>query len=300
VTLAELSASLGVEGKVIMKDLTQVTARAFYQPPGRHDLLLEVTGDRVTLWNPGAFHRPVRLSMLEAVCLGLAFRGRLAGRFDADAGTEARERTYRLLHALEATLSAASTEQALACIEAADLRPDPAGIRELLSLALEGRNVCRIRYLKPGDGAPEERTVRPYGLVHAEGHWYLLAHCEASGDIRRFRVDRVLEAEIEDRSFQAPEGFRPEDHLEGSRVFHASAPVEVTVRYSPAVARWIVEREEGRAAPDGAVEARYPVADPNWIVRHVLQYGPDAEILEPDEARGWIRGVVEKVRSRDP
>ena len=36
----------------------------------------------------------------------------------------------------------------------------------------------------------------------------------------------------------------------------------------------------------------YQVADPHWIVRHVLQYGAEAEVLEPEEVRGWVRGVV--------
>ncbi|MFC1575522.1 WYL domain-containing protein [Gemmatimonadota bacterium] len=34
------------------------------------------------------------------------------------------------------------------------------------------------------------------------------------------------------------------------------------------------------------------VADPHWIVRHVLQYGAEAEVLTPEEVRGWVRGVV--------
>lgn len=299
VGLEELATSLGVDPKVIMKDITQVTARSYYQPPGRGDLLLEISGDRVSLLTPGAFHRPVRLSMPEALCLGLALRGRLAGRWGEDAGEAARERTLRFLTALETTLSTVSTGDLLARFEAADLRPDPAGVRETLSLAMEARRVCRIRYLKPGQEAPDDRMLHPYGLVHGEGHWYLLAHCDASGGVRTFRLDRILSAEGTDLTFPAPEGFRPQDHIQGGRVFQAEEKVEVTVRYSPAVARWIAERETGgEAAADGTLTVRYPVADPNWIVRHVLQYGPDAEILEPREARRWVRGVVEKVALR--
>ena len=76
-TLAELSHSLGVGTATVLKDLTQITARAYYLPAGSDDLLLEIEGDRVSLFTPAAFDRPVRLSMPEAVCLGLALRGRL-------------------------------------------------------------------------------------------------------------------------------------------------------------------------------------------------------------------------------
>ncbi|MFH1766443.1 MAG: WYL domain-containing protein [Gemmatimonadota bacterium] len=291
-TLAELSESLGVGAEVVVKDLTQVTARAYYQPAGGDDLLLEIEGGRVSLFTPEAFHRPVRLSMPEAVCLGLALRGRLAGRWGNPASAEIEPATLRFLKCLETTLSTIPTEDALARIEAADLRPDPAGIREILSLALEGREECRIQYLKPGDEAPEDRTVRPYAMVHGEGCWYLLAWCLVSGEVRTFRLDRVLDAEPTGERFPAPEAFDPETHIQGGRVFRADRKMDVRVRYSPAVARWIAEKEAAEPSDDGSLTVAYQVADPHWIVRHVLQYGAEAEVLEPEEVRGWVRGVV--------
>jgi len=291
-TLEELSESLGVEANVVLKDLTQITARAYYQPAGSDDLLLEIEGDRVSLWTPAAFDRPVRLSMSEAVCLGLALRGRLAGRWGNRLDAEMEPATLRFLQCLETTLSTVPTEEVLARIEAADLRPDPTGIREILSLALEGREECRIQYLKLGDEAPEDRTVRPYAMVHAEGCWYLLAYCLLSEEVRTFRLDRVLDAQPTGERFPAPENFDPESHIQGGRVFRADQKMDVRVRYSPAVARWIAEKEVGEASDDGALTVTYQVADPHWIVRHVLQYGAEAEVLEPEEVRGWVRGVV--------
>jgi proteasome accessory factor C len=195
----------------VVKDVTQVTARAYYQPAGGDDLLLEIEGGQISLFTPNAFDRPVRLSMPEAVCLGLALRGRLAGRWGYAAGAggpqeiaELEPATHHLLTSLETTLSAIPTEDVLARIEAADLRPDPTGIREILGLALEGREECRIQYLKLGDKAPEDRTVRPYAMVYGEGHWYLLAWCTVSEGVRTFRMDRVLDASPKGERFPAP------------------------------------------------------------------------------------------------
>ncbi len=64
----------------------------------------------------------------------------------------------------------------------------------------------------------------------------------------------------------------------------------MSVRYSPRIARWIRERafwteaaaEDGE---DGSLIVRHRVADPRWAVSHALQYGADAEILEPDDVR---------------
>ena len=153
----------------------------------------------------------------------------------------------------------------------------------------------RLQYLKPGAEAPEDRTVRPYALVHGEGQWYLLAWCGLAEEVHTFRMDRILDAAPTGDRFPAPDDFDPNVHIQGGRVFRADRKMDVKVRYSPYVARWIVEKEALEMAIDGSVTVTYPVADPHWIVRHVLQYGPEAEVLERVEVRGWVWGVVAEI-----
>jgi predicted DNA-binding transcriptional regulator YafY len=47
----------------------------------------------------------------------------------------------------------------------------------------------------------------------------------------------------------------------------------------------IAEREGVELDSDGSLAMDHPLADVQWGVRHVLQYGPDAEVLEPPEVR---------------
>jgi predicted DNA-binding transcriptional regulator YafY len=60
------------------------------------------------------------------------------------------------------------------------------------------------------------------------------------------------------------------------------------VKYSPRIARWIAEREGVSPDPDGSLTLEHPLADADWGLRHVLQYGPDAEVLEPLDLRAEI------------
>ena len=39
----------------------------------------------------------------------------------------------------------------------------------------------------------------------------------------------------------------------------------------------------------------YGIADPNWVVRHVLRFGPEAMVVEPEEVRGL---VIESLRTQ--
>jgi predicted DNA-binding transcriptional regulator YafY len=58
---------------------------------------------------------------------------------------------------------------------------------------------------------------------------------------------------------------------------------------TPAIARWLAERVGRALAGDGGLTVEHPCADGEWAVRHVLQYGPDAEVLGPGAVRAAVR-----------
>lgn len=66
--------------------------------------------------------------------------------------------------------------------------PLPPAIAE----ALEGRGRVLMRYVD-AQGRETERIVRPIRVSEGHGVLYLMAHCERRGELRTFRLDRVLE-----------------------------------------------------------------------------------------------------------
>ena len=50
--------------------------------------------------------------------------------------------------------------------------------------------------------------------------------------------------------------------------------------------------KDGREQQDGRYVVTFKVADPAWFVREVLQYGAEAEVLEPEGLRDAVRQVV--------
>lgn len=329
VAIRELASRLGVDESTILADLAEVTARAYYAPPGSgDDLQIHHDGNRLSVFTTGQFRRPVRLSLREALCLALGLRhvsmGCGAGDGDDAPGANGTYRTGdgddapgpdgtgdrddtpgpygtgdrdALLRRLTANLASMDPAEAAERLQAPDLGPDPEGIRATVQACARERRRCAITYLKPDQATPEPRTIRPYTLAHAEGHWYVLAWCEASGGVRVFRQDRILDARSEEGRFEVDPDFDPSLYLEDGRVYHHAHPAtEAVVRYSPAIARWIRERHpEAENAEDGAVLLRHAVADPRWLVRHVLTYAPEAEVLEPGALRDVVREVAERV-----
>jgi proteasome accessory factor C len=162
------------------------------------------------------------------------------------------------------------------------------------------RAQCRLQlvYRRSGSDRSGTRLVCPYALIASNGMLYLVAHCEQEGSVRVFRMDRVEGADVTEERFERPADFSVDALLREGRVFRAEQPSTMRVRYSSRVARWIAEREGVTAAADGSLTLDHPLADEEWAIRHVLQYGPDAEVLAPAPMRDRVRERLAAMRAR--
>jgi predicted DNA-binding transcriptional regulator YafY len=286
--LDALAARIGCDRDTLLRDLTTLLSRDFEPPAFVEGVQLYIDGTSVSMVS-STFRRPMRLSATELAAIDLGLAMLTAERAPDERPTFARTREQ--LRALRVSLPGDVVE--------ADIRSAALGAYESLPAlpvlrdAAGAQHPVRILYLRAHGTAPSERVVHPYALLNAEGLWYLAGHCEASADVRIFRVDRIVSAEAEEGHFERPATWRVDDVVSGRRVLRTDAPLQLRVWYGPRVARWITEREGAVPAADGSVEVTYPLADVAWAVRHVLQYGPDAEVLEPAEVR---LAVLERLR----
>jgi proteasome accessory factor C len=296
--LADLAGALGATEARILEDLEEVTARVYYHPGGwPDDVTILVESDRVRVVSAGGMDRPVRLSPRETLCLALALRGTVASTHLADG-----DHRQKLLQRAEQYLGQGtwSEEEAPGDLAAPERAPDPQGIRETLIAAAREHRPCAIMYAKAGATNADVRVIHPYASVYAEGQWYTVAWCAVKEDVRVFRMDRIIEAAEGDGGFDVPEDFRAEEYVDGGRVYRADHEASARVWYSPRVARWVRERAHWDRSsleedPNGSVWLSHRVADPQWVVGHALEYGTDAEVVEPEEVRELMREVLEGI-----
>ena len=82
-------------------------------------------------------------------------------------------------------------------------------MRRLLSEAHLGRRHLTMRYEtgnpEPGDPKVKTRDVEVYGL----GEEYFDAYCHYRGEVRTFKISRVLTARLTDKTFQVPPSYAP-------------------------------------------------------------------------------------------
>ena len=72
------------------------------------------------------------------------------------------------------------------------------------------------------NGEPSERTVRPLALYCWSGTWTLVSWCELRQDFRTFRLDRIAQLELLDRTFEQRRGQRLQDYLKRFKPSHAA------------------------------------------------------------------------------
>ena len=260
-------------------------------------------GDLIDVWIDGedrvhvdfdqALGRPLRLTQEESLALAVALRA-LAASHAGDWSDTARA----LLDKLKGLLGGRTEElERRFALESED-RFYEERFRALQRGFEEHRSV-EIVYYTAERGEVSRRRLDPYGLVQFLGAWYVVGHDDRRGEVRIFKVERIGEAQLTEASFAPPEDF---DVQKYARAHLSPAPASTSapspplslrdrrarIRFAPPLARVIAEDEDPArvtAEPDGSVVLSLEFAQPAWAAAWVLAYGPDAQVLEPDDVR---------------
>jgi proteasome accessory factor C len=296
VPVAEVESRAGVDALTLLEDLRALTERE-HEPGGFVEAVsILFDADSISVRSP-QFWRPMRITLPElcALELGLAIIGAASTVGQRDVIDRARARIRAAIIAMPE--SAASDDLWFA--------NGPAVPDERILTVLRGCASAKAKahiWYRRGDSADStERVVHPYAVLPVRGSWFLVGYCERSGGVRFFRVDRVESARQLDGAFEVNADFDVDSVLSAERMFASRATERLVVRYSARIARWIGEREEGEVGADGSLVVSHPLGDDTWAVRHVLQYGGEAEVLEPlrvrerlaDTLRAMDRGAGE-------
>jgi len=292
-SLTDVAAKVGVDSSTLLKDLESLADR--YDVPGGYvdSIQLYLGPERVSLVS-NHFRRPMRLTLseLRALELGLAMLRSELPPDERSAIDSARER-------LRKTIAKLPPDQLLEELRYAE--SESPGSEQHLSVlrdAFRNHRKVDLEYRKPDSDDVSRRVVCPYSFVISSGAWYMVAYCEMSDALRIFRLDRVAAVSHTSDAYEIPSTFRVADTVQEGRALSRRIADEMTVRYSPRISRWIAEREEGETAADGSFVVRHPLADFGWGIRHVLQYGSEAEVLEPPELRHAVGERLQKMSAR--
>lgn len=148
------------------------------------------------------------------------------------------------------------------------------------------------------------RTVSPQHLVRYKDNWYLDAWCHKNNALRIFSLDNISGLRHANCSY-----FQPDDKLiheiyaASYGIFSGTPTAVAKIRLTGVAARY-VQREMWHPEQklticgDKTVELEIPYSKPHELIREVLSWGEEAEVLEPKSLRKEIATRINELMKK--
>jgi proteasome accessory factor B len=203
--------------------------------------------------------------------------------------------TGALLSSLRAKLHALLPE-----LDADPIPSDPLGpssTEDLLATirtAIKTSQALSVIYRSPVDAIARSYVIYPVKLIEHRGGLYLLAKPEAQAAVRLLDIDLFEHATLAAHTPEHPVDIDYAAAMASLFDLESDDPVDATIRFAPAAATKIQSRHVGqlhstKLNPDGSFTVHIGSRNLRELLRWVLSYGPDAEILAPPELRSMTR-----------
>ncbi len=140
-----------------------------------------------------------------------------------------------------------------------------------------------------------DRQIKPYGLAHRRGHWYLVG--EGHSGMRVFRVDRMGPVTVggDPDVFARPDGFDLRREIESHPWETGSdETVMATVRFEPKMAWWAARTLHVPLPESGPLVVELPVANVDAFVGWLLSFDDAAVVTDPPDL---VEQVVERIEA---
>jgi proteasome accessory factor C len=267
---SELVERFGIPAELLEEHLSLLNLVNF--GGGCYAVYAELRGDMVHVDKElfgDTFRSPPRLTPLEARAIRLALE--FVGPMIA---AEAHRPLDKVRRKLEETFGEFDLAQTAAP------RGDKAeeALIATLSTAIKRRRLVEVEYWKVGEEQAVTHLVEPYVLERQLPYWYVHTWDRTRGAQRSFRLDRMRSAKAVAESFEPRQGFEPV-RLRDARV--------ARILFSPAVARWEVERGADELV-DGTALVEEKVGSSEWLVSEIIRFLGEAVVVEPADLRGLV------------
>jgi proteasome accessory factor C len=266
-TVEEVCERFALDTEDLLSDVALVSMVGIppYSPGDLFDIVVE--DGRVWVHMSPSFDRALRLTPEEA--LGLVAAG---ASLLAVPGADPEGPLARGIAKVAATLGVAADDM----IDV-DLGYASAAVLGTLQQASAGRRRVRIDYYVHGRDEHTTRDIDPYRVYADHGQWYLVGYDHLREEERLFRVDRVLEIDVLDETFEPPEERR------SLGLFEARADDPRVVLELEPDAGWVVEVypvEAVEAGEEGRLRVTLAISARPWLERLLLRLGPRARVVD--------------------
>lgn len=165
-----------------------------------------------------------------------------------------------------------------------------------LSSAAQSRQRVQLRYRPPG-ADETERGFDPYGLAFYDGCWYAVGYCHLRRDMRTFRLDRIVAADLLPQGFARPDGFDALAHLRNSlaampRAHAATVLLETDLHTAQ---RYLMDAIGLFEQTGDGVLLHNQSDDLAWFARELASLPFGFRIISPDALRDELDTIAQRL-----
>jgi predicted DNA-binding transcriptional regulator YafY len=173
----------------------------------------------------------------------------------------------------------------------------------MLNDAVLSQQTVAMKYRTGRSGAESERGLDPYRVWYRSGGLYVIGHDHQSGEIRTFAIDRIVEIDATDKSFEVAPSFDFDTFVSSAFGVISETPVAVRIRFDSDWKNHVMEHtwhpsQKVAELSDGGVELTMEVGGTTEVRNWVMSFGAGAEVIEPSALRADVITELERVTAR--
>ncbi|MCP4218196.1 MAG: WYL domain-containing protein [bacterium] len=173
------------------------------------------------------------------------------------------------------------------------------GIFDVVLQSLKRNLKLKITYRSVFTKEVSHRVINPLHLILYSGNWHIIAYCELKKGIRDFALSRIKDIHIlDERIIDDYKSLNIKENLdEAYGIFFEGTKKKVVLKFNERIADYVREQvwfpmQTIREVDGGGLLLTFYVTDYREIVREVLSFGDDVEVLEPGELREQIHKSI--------
>ena len=158
----------------------------------------------------------------------------------------------------------------------------------------------RINYTSFNKEEKTDRVIDPYFLEIHEGCYHLIGYCYLRNSIREFRVSRINSLKVLEETFTKPLDFYEKYQKDKFSKLTGDRKITLKLLFTGNAARYVKEYESDKAdtvkddGNGGLLFVRETTKTPE-IVRWILGFGGEVEVLEPEELKEEVIQTAEDI-----
>lgn len=168
------------------------------------------------------------------------------------------------------------------------------GFIQTILKSIADKKAVIIKYFTNYRQENTERCIEPVGVFFLDSYWHLFAFCKMRNDYRDFRLDRILNLQLTDISFEKQ---HPALHSYLEKVYECHDLHEVVIRVERKYHRFL----EGQKYYNGFVseEVKQDDVEMNFLTmslegfaRWYLTFGDKAHIVKPESLKERANSIL--------